>query len=292
MAGKPVSQRCLEDMRGAGVRDVCIILGGVNPARVREFYGSGSRLGMHLTYLEQGPPLGVAHALSLSEQFVGEDRFILYLGDTVFGEPVKEHAGAFASASLDAMLLLARSRQHAVSAIMDKGRVVDLAQNSDPRRPESTYAVTGVYFFTPKIFRHIGKRSHGTRSELTLVPAIRSMLRVGAVGHRLLQTWWCDTGILPLLLKANRLQLAGGTYTGPGTTIDKASLLSSVSVGSKCALSGCRVSNSIIMDECTVSGNVELSSSLLGSGTQVTCTRQRHVMLRNLITGERSRISF
>ena len=72
VAGKSVSQWCLEDLRDAGVCEVAVILGELAPERVVEYYGDGSWLGMRLTYVYQGYPYGLAHAVYIAKDFVGE----------------------------------------------------------------------------------------------------------------------------------------------------------------------------------------------------------------------------
>ena len=80
VAGKPVSQWVLEDLVSAGVREVAIVLGDVYPELVVQHYGDGSRFGARVTYVHQGRPLGIAHAVSLCREFVGGDSFVVYLG--------------------------------------------------------------------------------------------------------------------------------------------------------------------------------------------------------------------
>ncbi len=85
VAGKPVSQWALEDLRDSGVKEVAVILGELSPERVVEYYGDGSWLGMRLTYVYQGYPYGLAHAVYMAKDFVGDEAFVVYLGGQCAG---------------------------------------------------------------------------------------------------------------------------------------------------------------------------------------------------------------
>ena len=81
IANKPMSQFCLESMIEAGVRDFAIIVGGIGTNRVKDYYGNGERFGVKITYVEQDYPRGIAHAILLCKDFVGNDKFLVFLGE-------------------------------------------------------------------------------------------------------------------------------------------------------------------------------------------------------------------
>jgi len=106
IAGKPISQYCLEDMRDAGATEVAVILGSVYPEKVREYYGDGSALGMKLEYINQAEPKGLAQAVGLTKNFVGKDPFVVYLADNLLKGRIITHANEFKNSGSDAMVLL------------------------------------------------------------------------------------------------------------------------------------------------------------------------------------------
>ena len=106
VANKPVSQYALEDLVSSGIKEVAIVLGETFPELVRRYYGDGSRFGVNITYIYQGSPKGIAHAISLCKEFVGDDRFIVYLGDNMLQNGIQDYLKEFISSNYDAMVLL------------------------------------------------------------------------------------------------------------------------------------------------------------------------------------------
>ena len=104
VANKPVSQYVLEDLVESGIRDIAIVLGETYPELVREYYGDGSRFGARITYIYQGKPLGIAHAVGLCKEFVGDDRFVVYLGDNILQHGIKGYLKKFESGGYDAFI--------------------------------------------------------------------------------------------------------------------------------------------------------------------------------------------
>lgn len=82
------------------------MLGETFPELVQEHYGDGSRLGVRITYVHQGKPLGIAHAIGLCKEFVEEDSFVVYLGDNLLQKGIKGYLNDFVNGSYDAYILL------------------------------------------------------------------------------------------------------------------------------------------------------------------------------------------
>lgn len=210
VAGKPVSQWVLEDLRDAGVRDVAVVLGNLSPLRVVEYYGDGGWLGLELTYIYQGYPYGLAHAVYLAKDFVGDEPFIVYLGDNVLAKGIREYAERFLESDADAMVLLAKVRdptRFGVAKFDPDGRLVGLVEK--PRVPPSPYALVGVYFFRPPhIFRAIEGLRPSWRGELEITDAIQRLIDQGLrVDYAIVRGWWKDTGTPGDIIEANRLLL-------------------------------------------------------------------------------------
>jgi len=210
VAGKPVSQWVLEDLRDAGVREVAIILGTLSPLRVVEYYGDGSWLGIELTYIYQGYPYGLAHAVYLARDYVGDEPFVVYLGDNILAGGIKEYVERFLESDADAMVLLAEvedPRRFGVARFDERGRLVGLVEK--PREPPSKYALVGVYMFRPPhIFRAVEGLRPSWRGELEITDAIQRLLDWGLrVDYAIVGGWWKDTGTPRDILEANRLLL-------------------------------------------------------------------------------------
>ena len=210
VAGKPVSQWALEDLRDSGVRDVAVILGELAPERVVEYYGDGSWLGLRLTYIYQGYPYGLAHAVYLVRDYVGDEPFVVYLGDNLLLGGIKGFVKRFEEEDSDAMILLAKvpnPQRFGVAVFDDRGRLIGLVEK--PRKPPSPYALVGIYFFRPPhIFRIIEELKPSWRGELEITDAIQELIRRGfKVSYVFVKGWWKDAGTPQDLLEANRILL-------------------------------------------------------------------------------------
>ena len=210
VAGKPVSQWCLEDLRDAGVREVAVILGELAPERVVEYYGDGSWLSMRLTYVYQGYPYGLAHAVFIAKDFAGDEPFVVYLGDNILVEGIGEYVRRFEESDADAMVLLTwvpDPRKFGVAEFDEEGRLKRLVEK--PKVPPSNYALVGVYFFRPPhIFRAIESLRPSWRGELEITDAIQKLIDWGLrVDYAVVKGWWKDTGTPEDILEANRLLL-------------------------------------------------------------------------------------
>lgn len=209
VAGKPVSQWVLEDLLSAGIRDVAIVVGETFPELVMQHYGDGSRFGAHITYVQQGKPLGIAHAIGLCRDFVRNDCFVVYLGDNLLQRGIREYVKEFAENSYDAMVLLKGVEdptRFGVAQLDEKGRLVRLVEK--PETPPSNLALVGVYFFKPVVFRAIDSIQPSWRGELEITDAIQKLIDWGySVGYRVVDGWWLDTGKKDDVLAANYLLL-------------------------------------------------------------------------------------
>jgi len=330
VAGKPISQYCLEDLHDAGVRDVAVILGSAWPEKVREYYGDGSKLGMRLRYIHQGEPRGLAHAVGLARDFVGQERFVVYLSDNLLKGGTAEHTRTFALGNADAMILLSkvsRPERFGVARFDTKGKLEALVEK--PKQPPSPFALVGVYFFTPTVFDAIEDLKPSWRGELEITDAIQSLLSAGRdVQHRFVEGWWKDTGTPEDILEANRLILdeklinpeiegtveegaeiqgrvrlkeracirKGSTVRGPahigkGTTIEPGTYIGPyTSVGNNCRIALCELEDSIVMDGCTIETKQRITNSLIGPETEILGHENALPKSYHFVLGERSRL--
>jgi len=210
VAGKPVSQWCLEDLRDSGIRRIGVILGELSPERVVEYYGDGSWLGVEITYIYQGYPYGLAHAVYLTRDYVGDEPFVVYLGDNILLEGIRKFVKDFEESDADALILLTKvenPQRFGVAKFDEHGRLVGLVEK--PRVPPSNLALVGIYMFRPPhIFKAIERLRPSWRGELEITDAIQKLIDWGLkVEYRVVTGWWKDTGTPKDILDANRLLL-------------------------------------------------------------------------------------
>jgi len=218
VANKPILFYGIEDMAAAGITDIGIIV-GESRDEIAAAVGDGSRWGVRVTYLPQEAPLGLAHCVLIARDFLGDDDFVMYLGDNMLQQGLQEFVERFEKdrarstaeglAPPAAQILLAHvddPRQFGVAAVDDEGAVVELVEK--PAQPPSDLALVGVYLFDPRVHDAVRGIQPSARGELEITDAIQWLLDNGhRVRHEVLAGWWIDTGKKDDLLESNRLIL-------------------------------------------------------------------------------------
>jgi glucose-1-phosphate thymidylyltransferase len=207
VANKPVLFYGLEALVAAGIRDIGIVVGDTH-AEIREAVGDGSRWGARVTYIEQDAPRGLAHAVLISEPFIGRDPFVMYLGDNLLNRGIDRFVEEFEREKPAAQILLTRVPDPQMFGVaeLDNGRVVRLVEK--PKEPKSDLALVGVYMFSSAVFESVKRIKPSFRNELEITDAIQDLIDRGLpVRPHLVQGWWKDTGKLEDMLEANRLIL-------------------------------------------------------------------------------------
>jgi glucose-1-phosphate thymidylyltransferase len=209
VANKPVLEFGLEAIRNAGVTDVGIIVGETQD-EIRAHVGDGSRFGIKVTYIHQPEPLGLAHAVLTAADYLGDDDFVMYLGDNLIAGGITEFVEQFRRAPSAAQILLARVRDPERFGVAeldaDSGQVVRLVEK--PKEPVSDLALVGVYLFSARILEASRAIEPSGRGELEITDAIQWLIDAGdTVQSTIVTGWWKDTGKLYDMLEANRIVL-------------------------------------------------------------------------------------
>jgi glucose-1-phosphate thymidylyltransferase len=278
IVNKPVSQYVLEDLVSSGVKDVAIVLGETYPGLVREYYKDGSSFGARITYIYQGKPLGIAHAVKLCREFVSDEKFVVYLGDQLLQRGIKKYVERFAEGDYDAFILLKEVEdptRFGVAQFDEKGRLVRLVEK--PKVPPSRYALVGVYFFKPVVFDVIEDLKPSWRGELEITDAIQLMLERGyKVGYEVLDGWWFDVGKSDDILAVNARildervgrrvdgEVRGSRVEGRVEVGRGAKVLNSIVRGPSIIGEGCTIENSYIGPYTSIGNN----SKIIGSSVE------------------------
>jgi len=207
VANKPVLFYGIESLIAAGIRNIGIVVGDTE-AEIRAAVGDGSKWGATITYIPQDAPRGLAHAVLISEPFIGRDPFVMYLGDNLLNKGITGFVEEFVREAPAAQILLTRvpdPQMFGVAELID-GRVVRLVEK--PQEPKSDLALVGVYMFSPAVFESVKRIKPSFRNELEITDAIQDLIDRGLeVRPHLVDGWWKDTGKLEDMLEANRLIL-------------------------------------------------------------------------------------
>jgi glucose-1-phosphate thymidylyltransferase len=208
VANKPVLFRVIEAIRDAGITDIGIVVGDT-AEEIKRAVGRGGQWGVNITYIPQEAPLGLAHAVKISADFLGNDRFVMFLGDNVIQGGISPLIAQFAGSQYNAQIVLTRvdqPEQYGVAELDDQERIVRLIEK--PKNPPSDLALVGIYMFDPHIFEAVNAISPSWRGELEITDAIQWLVdksyHVYPYVHR---GWWIDTGRPGDMLEANSLVL-------------------------------------------------------------------------------------
>jgi glucose-1-phosphate thymidylyltransferase len=213
VANKPILFYGVEAMVTAGIKEIGVITGSTGP-EVRAALGDGSDFGAKITYIPQEAPLGLAHCVLIARDFLGDDDFVMYLGDNLLEQDLGAFVAAFEGARTNsnppsAQILLKQvpdPHRFGIASLDAEGHVVNLVEK--PAEPPSDLALVGVYLFDPAIHEAVRAIEPSARGELEITDAIQWLIDAGRrVRTELLTGWWIDTGKLTPLLEANRLLL-------------------------------------------------------------------------------------
>ena len=248
VANKPVLFYGLEAIAEAGVTDVGIIVGDTAPL-IEAAVGDGSRFGLKVTYIRQQAPLGLAHAVLVARDFLGDDDFVMYLGDNFIVGGITGLVEEFTASRPDARIMLARvsdPRSFGVAELDETGRVKNLEEK--PKQPKSDLALVGVYLFTPVIHEAVASLKPSWRGELEITEAIQWLLDSDrTVNSSTITGYWKDTGNVTDMLEVNRLVLEGQEPRLDGAVSDDCEIIGRVIVEEGATVTGSRIVGPVII---------------------------------------------
>ena len=265
VANTPILFYGIEAMVAAGVTEIGVIVGDTR-AEVMEALGDGSRFGAQITYIAQDQPLGLAHCVLIAREFLGDEEFVMYLGDNLLEQDLAAFVAAFRAARTSdqppsAQILLKKvpdPHRFGIATLDAQGHVVALVEK--PADPPSDLALVGVYLFDRSIHDAVAAISPSARGELEITDAIQWLVDQGLrVRCELLTGWWIDTGKLTPLLEANRLLLEKMTASNEGD-VDAASVID----GRVRIAPGAVIRNSTIRGPVAIGEHTRIINSFIG----------------------------
>ena len=252
VANKPVLFYGLEAIRDAGIRDVGIVVGDTAP-EIRAAVGDGSRFGLEVTYIPQEAPLGLAHAVLIARDFLGDDDFVMYLGDNFIVGGINDLVERFRRERPAAQIMLTRvsdPRAFGVAELDGAGRVVGLEEK--PERPKSDLALVGVYLFGPDVHEVVAGLKPSWRNELEITDALQGLIDSGRrVESTVITGYWKDTGNVTDMLEVNRLVLESVEPSVKGSVDEASELIGRVVVEEGASVTGSRIVGPVVIGEGT-----------------------------------------
>ncbi|MEW5920297.1 MAG: glucose-1-phosphate thymidylyltransferase [Bacillota bacterium] len=307
VANRPVLSYIFFALHEVGITRAGIITGEEGLVRIPAKMQQETPPSLELTYIRQAVPLGLAHAVQTARPFLGDEDFIMVLGDNIFDQSLREGVAIFKQTGADALIFLAPvndPRRYGIAEVKD-GRVIALEEK--PLLPRSNLAIMGIYLLSKKIFAAIERIRPSARGELEITDALQELLHMGGkIVPYHYSGWWLDVGkpedvltanrkILDLMHTGNRIikpgkdciPLAGGCIVSPSARMTQSKLRGPLIIGDKC-----RVTNAFIGPYCAIgSGSVVENARVEES---ILC---EDVVLRNLsktlkksIIGENARV--
>jgi len=312
IANQPMLFYGLRHLADAGIREVGVILGPIREG-IEETVGDGHAFGLRITYIEQGPPKGLAHAVLCAAPFLKDDPFVMYLGDNLLQQGALPLVRRFSDGDVDAVLgvtpVLHPSRYGVVE--LDGERIVSIVEK--PAQPRSNLALTGVYAFSRAIHPIIERLKPSARGELEITDAIWQLHAGGGrIAVQRVDGWWKDTGRPEDLLEANEnvlrtrpteafavegvveagAELAGPVALGAGSILERNSRVTGPTVigagvrieassrigpysaiGDRCVVRHATIERSILLEDVEVDGALQLTDSIIGRGARLRSTR-------------------
>ncbi len=326
IANKPMSEYCVEAIRDCGISEIAIIVGGTGSNKVKEYYGDGSKFNVKISYVEQDEPRGIAHAISLCKKFVGNEKFLVFLGDNIIQKSINDISKKFETSESDALILLCEVENPERFGIADvkENRIIRIMEK--PKNPPTNMAVTGIYFLTSKIFDVISRLKPSWRNELEITDTLQMMLEEkNRIDFEMITDYWKDTGTPDDIIHANGevlknmkpyflgekkdgSELAGNVMVGKYSKIsESAKILGPCIIGEKCVighnvvlgpnvsigdnseLSDCDIQSSIVMKNCFIDSKIKIRNSIIAYNSRITIDDQNDEKV--FLLGEGTKIS-
>lgn len=310
IANRPLVHYAIESIKKVGIEEIGIIVGD-NTRDLEDVLHDGREMGVRITYIHQEEPLGIAHTIKVSRDFLGEDPFIMFLGDNLLQEGLDPVVRQFVERKANAVLLLSKTDKphlYGVAVVVDNN-VVRLIEK--PNDAPSYLATVGVYIFDKTIHSVIENLKPSARGEYEITDAIQGLVdKKARVEHHVIDGWWIDAGNPDDMIEANRLvlqsiksinegrtdaesEIGGNVVIGKGSKIERSTIRGPVIIGENCIIQDsfvgsftsignrtelidCEVEYSVIMQDCAIHHiSRRIDTSIIGRNVRITNSVRR-----------------
>lgn len=308
VANKPVIFYAIEDLVEAGIDEIGIVVPDdfqMAREQIMNAVGDGSRFGARVTYIFQDAPRGIAHGVNICHDFVGDEKFVVFLGDNFIREGIARQVEVFRNGDMNAIIMLHRvpnPRELGVAVVTDD-RIVELQEK--PAQPKSDLGIVGIYMLDHHFFEVAATLKPSARGELEITDALARLVELGLdVRPQMVEGYWIDTGKHIDMLDANRLvldaieprnegtvdanskvvgrvvlepgaQLIGSTVRGPAiigrdAVLENAFIGPFTAIGDGCRIVASEIEHSIVLDHSTIEHiGTRIEDSLIGRNVEL-----------------------
>jgi len=274
VANKPILFRVIEAIRDAGITEIGIVVGDT-AKEIKETVGPGERWGVKITYIPQKEPLGLAHAVKISRDYLGDDRFVMFLGDNVIQGGISGLIREFETSQYNCQIVLTavdNPSSYGVAELdPDSHRIIRLVEK--PQDPPSNLALVGIYMFDEHVWEAVAAIKPSWRGELEITDAIQYLVDKRYVVHPYIHKgWWIDTGEPGEMLEANDMVLDEVTPAIEGYVDRESQIFGKVTIEK-----GAEIINSRIRGPAIIGEDTRIVNSYVGPFTSI----YHHVVIEN-----------
>lgn len=311
VANKPILGYVLDQIAETEIAQVGLIIAPETGNYVKEYVKDGSEWNFNVTYIPQ-EPLGLAHAVKTAQKFLGQDSFIMCLGDNLTGQGVGILIQKFKKENLDSLIVLKEvddPSSFGIAQLDERGNIIKLVEK--PKTPMGNLAIIGTYLFSNKIHQAIERIKPSWRGELEITDTMQEMINMGfKVKAEILNSWWLDTGKKDDILSANAKildeyiernikgnatnstiegrvkvdagakiidsKIRGPCIIGKNTLIKNSFVGPCTSVGDNSKILNSNLEYCVILENVTIKDVERLEESLIGKNAKVTKNRRSH----------------
>ena len=266
VANQPLIAYAIGVLKNSGLTEIGIVVNDMSSPIVKQL-GDGTDLGVRLTYIVQEEQLGLAHAIRLCHDFVGDEPFAVFLGDNIFQDKLEGLLRDFVTSKNEAAISLVNvpDPERFGIAFVEDDKIVEVVEK--PANPTSNLAICGVYLFRSSIFDAISKIKPSRRNELEITDAIQQLIAEGKrVLPYVLRGWWIDAGKPNAIINANQLVLGDMEYfpAPNGENVVDSEVSHRVKLGKNT-----RIINSVVRGPVIIGDNVTIENSYVGPYTAI-----------------------
>ena len=302
VANKPALEYGIEKIKASGIIEIGIIIGEETGEDIKREIGDGRKWGVHISYILQEEPLGLAHAVKVAHDFLKNEPFLMFLGDNLMKNDISSFREKFEKGKKQAFVLLTHvdnPQQFGIVVLKDK-KIVRMVEK--PKEPPTDLALIGVYFFDNTIHEAIKHIRPSHRGELEITDAIQWLIdNQHEVEAEIIDGWWKDTGKPGDIIEANRLLLEdisrdigsanidekskvfGRVKLATGVEIINSKILGPVIIGENARIVNSYVGPFTSLSDGVEVNNAEVEYSVIMSNTRIANVRQR---MQNCLIGK------
>lgn len=268
IANRTTLEYAFDRLKEMDVHDICIVIGETEE-QMRRALGDGASFDVNLTYVRQIEPHGLAHAVGFARDFVGDDSFVLYLGDAIYSGGFQKFAARFKESGCANLSVVKEMPDptHFGVANVEGDRIVKLVEK--PKVPESNLCMAGLYFFGPELWSVLPELKPSFRGEYEITDAIQILVDRGLpVLAGIFKDRWFDTGTLDFYLETSAFYLHGGVLVAPTATA-VGDLSNNVAIGEGARLECGSIEDSVILPGAHVKVSGNIRHSIIGGPVSI-----------------------